>query len=60
MQKIMPFLWFDDKAEEAMNYYVSVSRRRTRDNPARRLFEVVGQPPVHGIGTGGILRTQHG
>ncbi len=24
MQKITPFLWFDSKAEEAMNFYVSV------------------------------------
>jgi len=24
MQKIAPFLWFDDKAEEAMNFYVSI------------------------------------
>ena len=24
MQKITPFLWFDDQAEEAMNYYVSI------------------------------------
>ena len=24
MQKITPFLWFDDKAEEAVNFYVSV------------------------------------
>jgi predicted 3-demethylubiquinone-9 3-methyltransferase (glyoxalase superfamily) len=24
MQKITPFLWFDDKAEEAMNFYTSV------------------------------------
>ena len=24
MQKITPFLWFDGKAEEAMNYYVSI------------------------------------
>src|SRR3989442_12953752 len=23
MQKIIPFLWFDGKAEEAMNFYVS-------------------------------------
>jgi predicted 3-demethylubiquinone-9 3-methyltransferase (glyoxalase superfamily) len=23
MQKIVPFLWFDDQAEEAMNFYVS-------------------------------------
>jgi predicted 3-demethylubiquinone-9 3-methyltransferase (glyoxalase superfamily) len=26
MQKIMPFLWFDDKAEEAANFYVSIFR----------------------------------
>ncbi|HEX8990961.1 MAG TPA: VOC family protein [Anaerolineales bacterium] len=24
MEKITPFLWFDDQAEEAMNFYVSV------------------------------------
>jgi predicted 3-demethylubiquinone-9 3-methyltransferase (glyoxalase superfamily) len=24
VQKIVPFLWFDDKAEEAVNFYVSV------------------------------------
>ncbi|MGZ7070616.1 MAG: VOC family protein, partial [Methanobacterium sp.] len=24
MQKITPFLWFDNQAEEAMNFYVSV------------------------------------
>lgn len=24
MQKISPFLWFDDQAEEAANYYVSI------------------------------------
>ena len=24
MQKIMPFLWFDNQAEEAMNFYVSI------------------------------------
>ena len=26
LQKITPFLWFDDKAEEAANYYVSIFR----------------------------------
>jgi predicted 3-demethylubiquinone-9 3-methyltransferase (glyoxalase superfamily) len=26
MQKITPFLWFDGKAEEAMNYYTSIFR----------------------------------
>jgi len=24
MQKITPFLWFDDRAEEAMNFYTSI------------------------------------
>jgi predicted 3-demethylubiquinone-9 3-methyltransferase (glyoxalase superfamily) len=24
MQKIIPFLWFDDKAEEAVNFYTSI------------------------------------
>jgi predicted 3-demethylubiquinone-9 3-methyltransferase (glyoxalase superfamily) len=24
MQKITPFLWFDNQAEEAMNFYVSL------------------------------------
>jgi predicted 3-demethylubiquinone-9 3-methyltransferase (glyoxalase superfamily) len=24
MQKIIPFLWFDDQAEEAMNFYTSI------------------------------------
>ncbi len=26
MQKIAPFLWFDNQAEEAMNFYVSIFR----------------------------------
>lgn len=28
MQKIAPSLWFDDKAEEATNYYISILRTR--------------------------------
>lgn len=24
MQKITPFLWFNDQAEEAMNFYISI------------------------------------
>jgi predicted 3-demethylubiquinone-9 3-methyltransferase (glyoxalase superfamily) len=27
MQKIVPFLWFDDKAEEAVKFYTSVFKR---------------------------------
>jgi predicted 3-demethylubiquinone-9 3-methyltransferase (glyoxalase superfamily) len=30
MQKIVPFLWFDDKAEEAMNFYVSIFKNSKR------------------------------
>jgi len=29
MQKITPFLWFDDKAEAAMNFYVSIFKNST-------------------------------
>jgi predicted 3-demethylubiquinone-9 3-methyltransferase (glyoxalase superfamily) len=29
MQKITPFLWFDDKAEEAMNFYTSIFENST-------------------------------
>ena len=32
MQKITPFLWFDDKAEEAMNFYVSIFRNSKPGN----------------------------
>jgi len=26
MNKITPFLWFDDNAEDAANFYLSISR----------------------------------
>jgi predicted 3-demethylubiquinone-9 3-methyltransferase (glyoxalase superfamily) len=32
MQKITPFLWFNDKAEEAANFYVSVFSERNSDS----------------------------
>ena len=35
MQKITPFLWFDDKAEEAANFYVSVFPNSRIRNVAR-------------------------
>ena len=36
MEKIKPCLWFDDKAEEAANFYVSVFKKDSRiDNIAR-------------------------
>ena len=35
MQKITPFLWFDDKAEEAANFYVSVFKNSKLGNATR-------------------------
>ena len=35
MQKITPFLWFDDKAEEAMNFYVSIFKNSKRRRISR-------------------------
>ncbi len=35
MQKISPFLWFDDKAEEAMNFYVSIFKNSKIVNVSR-------------------------
>lgn len=32
MQKIIPFLWFDDKAEEAMNFYTSIFKNSKIEN----------------------------
>jgi len=45
MQKISPFLWFDNNAEEAMNFYLSVFKNskvvRVANNP-------LGAPGVEG------------
>jgi predicted 3-demethylubiquinone-9 3-methyltransferase (glyoxalase superfamily) len=35
MQKISPFLWFDNEAEEAMNFYVSVFKNSKVGNLTR-------------------------
>ena len=35
MQKITPFLWFDDKAEEAVNFYVSMFKNSRIGGVAR-------------------------
>ena len=52
MQKITPFLWFDGKAEEAMNFYVSifknskvvsVSRSGKEGRVSRCSFQLEGQ-----------------
>ena len=41
MQKIIPFLWFDGKAEEATKFYVSVFRNSKALSPTT--FELDGQ-----------------
>ena len=35
MQKITPFLWFDDKAEEAVNFYISIFKNSKIGNISR-------------------------
>jgi predicted 3-demethylubiquinone-9 3-methyltransferase (glyoxalase superfamily) len=35
MQKIIPFLWFDNKAEEAVNFYVSIFKNSKIVNMSR-------------------------
>jgi predicted 3-demethylubiquinone-9 3-methyltransferase (glyoxalase superfamily) len=35
MQKITPFLWFDNQAEEAVNFYISIFRNSKIVNVAR-------------------------
>lgn len=32
MQKITPFLWFDDNAEEAMNFYIAIFKNSKIEN----------------------------
>jgi predicted 3-demethylubiquinone-9 3-methyltransferase (glyoxalase superfamily) len=35
MQKIIPFLWFNDQAEEAVNFYISIFKNSKVVNIAR-------------------------
>jgi predicted 3-demethylubiquinone-9 3-methyltransferase (glyoxalase superfamily) len=52
MQKITPFLWFDGKAEEAMNFYVSIFKSSKvgsvtpgpKGSVMMATFELDGQP----------------
>lgn len=50
MQKITPFLWFDDNAEEAMNYYVSIFENSKIKNVAR--YGEAGPGPKGTVMTG--------
>jgi predicted 3-demethylubiquinone-9 3-methyltransferase (glyoxalase superfamily) len=49
MQKISPFLWFDDNAEEAMNFYVSIFKG-SRIVSIKRYPEGVMEGPMKGMG----------
>ncbi len=47
MQKITPFLWFDNQAEEAANYYVSVfpnSKVNQTTRYSESAVEIAGKP----------------
>ncbi|NWJ48641.1 MAG: VOC family protein [Chloroflexi bacterium] len=44
MQKITPFLWFNDKAEEAMNFYVSLFKNSKVMSVSRYGEEAPGAP----------------
>lgn len=50
MQKITPFLWFDNNAEEAMNFYISVFKDAKIVNVNK--LENVGPTPGDSIITG--------
>jgi len=42
MQRITPFLWFDDQAEEAANFYVSVFK----NSKVKEISHYTGEEPV--------------
>src|SRR5215207_6690133 len=42
MKKITPFLWFDDQAEEAMNFYVSIFKNSKAGSVTRYAAEAPG------------------
>jgi predicted 3-demethylubiquinone-9 3-methyltransferase (glyoxalase superfamily) len=46
MQKIIPFLWFDNQAEEAAMFYISIFKNSkiTSASPMIVTFELDGQP----------------
>lgn len=43
-QRISPFLWFDNNAEEAMNFYVGIFRNSTVKKVTRYGAAVLVQP----------------
>jgi len=53
MQKITPFLWFDDKAEEAMNFYVSVFKNSKVVSISR--YDEAGPRPAGSVMTASFV-----
>lgn len=50
MNKITPFLWFDDKAEEAANFYISIFKNSKLLEVKRRQGKTPGSDnPVMGV-----------
>src|ERR1700710_1141742 len=45
MQKISPFIWFDNNAEEAMNFYLSIFKS---SNKVRTAYNPPGSPGPEG------------
>jgi|SRR5581483_1578160 len=44
MQKITPFLWFDNKAEEAMNFYISVFNGSPAKKAESKIVDIMYYP----------------
>ena len=57
MQKIVPFLWFDDQAEEAANLYVSVFKN-SKTSSVRRYGNDI-QAPVLAVPTRTEQKIEH-
>jgi predicted 3-demethylubiquinone-9 3-methyltransferase (glyoxalase superfamily) len=57
MQKISTFLWFDDQAEEAANFYVEVFSKRSGAAPAASQVTRVMRYDEAGPGTPGSVMT---
>jgi predicted 3-demethylubiquinone-9 3-methyltransferase (glyoxalase superfamily) len=58
MQKISPFLWFDNQAEEAMNFYVSIFKNSKVGNVTR--YGEAGPGPKGSVMTASFeLEGQH-
>lgn len=51
MQKISPFLWFDDQAQEAAEFYVSVFKNSCILETTHVLVQAPSGPPPGGVST---------